>query len=456
MVLLTLLWMSGIALAQTGVTNTVSITPPVGVTNTNPSASCTGGVCSAADADTVLASADLSVTKVASVASGTVGSTFSYVITYANAGPSSAAAVTLTDSLSAAGLTLLSAQASSGSLSTSTGNVTLTLASLSSGAGGTLTLTVQVSSGAGSITNTVGITSTTADPTPSNNTATSTISRPASADLVLTKVASVAGGTQGQTISYTVTLGNLGPSAAQDVTLTDVLSAGLVLQSANSNLGVLTSNASGATVTLGTLNANQTITLTITALVTASTGVVTNTAAGTSTTPDPTPPTPVPVPVPVSSVVTPSLSKTVGSSTVAAGGTTGFTIVIGNAGPSTLTTASIVDTVPSSLSVTSASIGFVPQGGASVPTLFGVSGSTVSGSVTIPPGGTVTLFFNVTALSAGGYTNTVTLTPLAGVINLGASTATAPGTVTSVADLSIVKTASTPNGTGAGATMSFA
>ncbi|MBI2770266.1 MAG: DUF11 domain-containing protein, partial [Burkholderiales bacterium] len=47
-------------------------------------------------------SADLQVTKTASVTGGTVGSTFSYVITFANAGPSAAANVTLTDSLSAA------------------------------------------------------------------------------------------------------------------------------------------------------------------------------------------------------------------------------------------------------------------------------------------------------------------------------------------------------------------
>ena len=109
-----LLICAGWAQAQTGVTNTVSITPPAGVINSNPSPSCTGGVCSAADADTVTPSADLSVTKVASVSRGTAGSTFSYVITFANAGPRNAAAVTLTDNLTAAGLTLVSATASTG------------------------------------------------------------------------------------------------------------------------------------------------------------------------------------------------------------------------------------------------------------------------------------------------------------------------------------------------------
>jgi hypothetical protein len=54
------------------------------------------------------------------------------------------------------------------------------------------------------------------------------------------------------------------------------------------------------------------------------------------------------------------------------------------------------------------------QGGASVPTAFNLSGTTVRGSVTIPLNGTVSVTINVSATAAGGYTNTVTLTPLRG------------------------------------------
>jgi uncharacterized repeat protein (TIGR01451 family) len=137
-------------------------------------------------------------------------------------------------------------------------------------------------------------------------------------------------------------------------------------------------------------------------------------------------------------VVTPSLSKTVGSTTVAVGGTTSFTIVIGNAGPSTLTTASIVDSLPASL--TAYSVVSAVQGGASVPTAFNLSGTTVRGSVTIPLNGTVSVTINVSATAAGGYTNTVTLTPLSNVTNLGSTTATAPGTVGVVVTPSLSKT----------------
>ncbi|MBX3655644.1 MAG: DUF11 domain-containing protein, partial [Ramlibacter sp.] len=107
-----LLALPGLANAQTSVTNVATITPPATVANSNPSASCTSGVCSAADTDSVVTSADLGVTKTASVSTGTVGTTFTYVIAFGNTGPSTAQNVTLTDSLTAAGLTLIRATTS--------------------------------------------------------------------------------------------------------------------------------------------------------------------------------------------------------------------------------------------------------------------------------------------------------------------------------------------------------
>jgi uncharacterized repeat protein (TIGR01451 family) len=64
------------------------------------------------------------------------------------------------------------------------------------------------------------------------------------------------------------------------------------------------------------------------------------------------------------------------------GGTTSFTIVIGNTGPSTLTTASIVDTCRQNLTATQVSS--VHGRWRDVPTAFNLSGTTVRGSVTIP------------------------------------------------------------------------
>ncbi|MEP6791220.1 MAG: hypothetical protein ABI907_07605, partial [Ramlibacter sp.] len=86
-----------VAQAQTSVTNVATITPPASVVNSNPSASCTvAGVCSAADTDAVITSADLTLTKVASAVTGTSGGTVSYTVTLVNLGPSTALNVTLT------------------------------------------------------------------------------------------------------------------------------------------------------------------------------------------------------------------------------------------------------------------------------------------------------------------------------------------------------------------------
>ena len=121
----------------------------------------------------------------------------------------------------------------------------------------------------------------------------------------------------------------------------------------------------------------------------------------------------------VTNAVTPSLTKTVGSTTVAAGGTTSYTIVIGNAGPNVMTTASVVDTLPAGVTASAAGINTTFGGGASAPTAFTASGTSVcrlgdhsgqrDGDGGDPGDG-----------HGGGHlTNTVTLTPLAGVVNLG-------------------------------------
>jgi uncharacterized repeat protein (TIGR01451 family) len=238
----------GLSSAQTSVTNIARVTPPSSVFNTNPSVSCTSGVCQAGDTDTVTPSADLQITKTASVSAATVGQTFSYVITFANAGPSAAANITLTDALT--GLTLVRATSSVGTLQTTGTALTVTQASLASGGGGTITLTVQVSSGSGSITNAVSITSTTPDPTPGNNTSTTVTSRIDSADLQITKTASVSAATVGQTFSYVITFANAGPSAAANITLTDALT-GLTLVRATSSVGTLQTTGTALTVTPG-------------------------------------------------------------------------------------------------------------------------------------------------------------------------------------------------------------
>jgi uncharacterized repeat protein (TIGR01451 family) len=435
------------ALAQTSVTNVATITPPASVVNSNPSPSCTlAGVCPAQDTDTVITSADLGLTKSASVTAGTAGSTFTYVIAFGNSGPSTAQSLTLTDSLSAAGLTLVGAVASSGTLSTSTSNVTLTLASLASGAGGTLTLTVVATSGTGSITNVASITSTTFDPNTVNNTSTSTISRVSSADLRITKTASVSAGTVGQTFSYVITFGNAGPSAAANVTLTDAL-VGLTLVSATNSVGTLQTSTSNVTLTLASLASGAGGTLTLTVQVSTGSGSITNAAALTSTTPDPTPGNNTSTTV-TSRIDSADLriTKTASVSAGTVGQTFSYVITFDNAGPSTAANVTLTDALVG-LTLVSAtnSVGTLQTSSAALTVTLG---SLASGA-----GGTLTLTVQVST-GSGSITNAAALTSTTPDPTPGNNTSTTVTSRIDSADLRITKTASVSAGT-VGQTFSY-
>jgi uncharacterized repeat protein (TIGR01451 family) len=104
------------------------------------------------------------------------------------------------------------------------------------------------------------------------------------ADLSLDKKVDNTTPTLGQNVVFTLTLTNAGPSTATNVTVTDVLPAGLTFVSANPAASY--SSATGIW-TVGTLAAGTTVTLQITATVTQA-GAISNTAeVTTSDQPDP-------------------------------------------------------------------------------------------------------------------------------------------------------------------------
>ncbi|MES2051292.1 MAG: hypothetical protein V4455_04975, partial [Pseudomonadota bacterium] len=140
--------------------------------------------------------------------------------------------------------------------------------------------------------------------------------------------------------------------------------------------------------------------------------------------------------------------------TVGVGGTTTFSFVISNAGPSTVTGASFVDTLPAQFN-NATSLGSQVSGNATTAS-FSISGTTIQGSVTIPSGGGVTVTVQVTAVATGSYTNTLAVTPPVGTTNNGSSTATVAGTVTNVVNLGVSKLqAASTVATGATTTFSF-
>jgi uncharacterized repeat protein (TIGR01451 family) len=107
-----------------------------------------------------------------------------------------------------------------------------------------------------------------------------------SADVLVSK-SGPATATQGSAVTYTVTVGNGGPGAADAVTVTDALPAGLSGVTA-SNGGVV--SATTVIWTVGTLAVNQVASLTVSGTVTAAAGTtLLDVASSASSTPDPDP-----------------------------------------------------------------------------------------------------------------------------------------------------------------------
>lgn len=123
-----------------------------------------------------VASADVALDLAVATVKAKGKTTLTYTITLANAGPSWANGVLVSDQLPA-GTTFASADSSQGTCQTpavgSTGTLTCSIGSLASGVGATVQLIVRVTlKGKGSISDTATVNSTTPDPNGANNTKT--------------------------------------------------------------------------------------------------------------------------------------------------------------------------------------------------------------------------------------------------------------------------------------------
>jgi uncharacterized repeat protein (TIGR01451 family) len=237
--------------------------------------------------------ADLAVTKTDGQTTASPGEQITYTIIVSNAGPEAVTGAIVTDVVPAAllGATwTCSASAGSSCTPSGAGSINDTVDLL---VGGTATylLTGTVDAAAtGTLSNTVTVAPGTGDfdPDTGNNSATDTDTLAPEADLSVTKTDSPDPVLPGGTLTYTVTVTNLGPSAATSVTLVDTLPAGVAFVS--STPGPPTCNIAGPTLTcdLGTLAGGGGIAVTIVTTVNGgAAGILLNTASASAAEPDP-------------------------------------------------------------------------------------------------------------------------------------------------------------------------
>jgi uncharacterized repeat protein (TIGR01451 family) len=355
----------------------------------------------------VNAQADISVVKTASPNPVTPGQELVYTNEVFNAGPSDAQNVVLTDAVPPE---LINPEYSiDGGITWLPWTGSYMIGLLPNGAVRTILIRGTVSpSATGTITNTADVTSTTPDPNPNNNISTvSTGVAPAeSADISVTKSAIPNPVSPGQTVTYTITASNAGPSDAQNVVLTDTVPSEIVNPEYSTD-GGLTWNPWTGSYTIGTLpnGASTTILIRGTASPSA-TGTIENTADITSTTPDPNPCnntySVITIVEPVESADV-SVTKSASPNPVAPGQTLTYAITASNAGPSDAQNVVITDTIPSGI----AGVEFSTDGG--------ITWSPWTGTFnigTLPSGTSRTILIRgtVSSTAKGTITNTANVT----------------------------------------------
>src|SRR5690606_8841314 len=213
--------------------------------------------------------ADIVTVKVTSTAGQTEyipGESVDYTITVTNNGPSDAIDVNIQDT-APVGTTITgwTAVVTTGTVplpnTSGTGNINETIATLPDGAVVTYTVTVQTPPDFDDdLVNAVTVTTPTEDPDPTcDGCETPPLTPDPQADIVTVKVTSTAGQmeyTPGESVDYTITVTNNGPSDAQDVKIVDTAPTGTTI---SSWAAVVTTGTVTLPNTSGTGDLNETI-----------------------------------------------------------------------------------------------------------------------------------------------------------------------------------------------------
>lgn len=388
---------------------------------------------------------DLSITKVASTSTLSIGQTTLFTLTVGNTGPQGATAATVVDVIppglgtltfvSAAGSNAATTLTASSIAGTNTFNGTVTIP-----AGQTLSIVlraVAAANGAPVNSSTVTAAATATDNTLTNNLGTASVVIGPSADLSAAKTANTPSLVVGQTTTFTLTFVNAGPSAVTGARLTDTLPASMgtltFVSASVSGSATLTSRtvAAGAFSGTATLPVNSTLTVVLRA-VAGTVGAVLNTAtiappAGTTDT-SPANNTATAA-VNIGPQADLSITKSATPTVILVDQTTVFTVTVRNLGPSTATAATFTDTLPSGLAgMTINSI--TTSSAAATVTSRATSSSQANATMTLPPGTSITFTLQAIAGGVGQQVNVASVAAPAGVIDPVSSNNSAQATVT--------------------------
>jgi uncharacterized repeat protein (TIGR01451 family) len=336
--------------------------------------------------------ADLAVLKSVDQPRPNVGGIVTFTVTLSNSGPNTATDVVISDPLPS-GLQFVGATASQGAYDNATG--LWTVGTVAPSTPQTLLIEARVVSPDAQTNVAAVFHDDQFDPDPANNTGIATVT-PQRADLAVTKTVSDVTPNVGDTVTFTVTLANLGPDAATGVTVHDLLPAGVTFVSA---APAGSYNPATGVWTVGTVNPSAAQTLTLTARV-VSPGAATNTATITAADqfdPDTTNNT-------ASATATPqqadlAIAKTVSNTTPNVGDVITYTVTLTNNGPDAATGVTVSEPLPAGLSFVSASPGLGSYNSATGMWTVG----------TVAGGATVVLTLNARVVSPAAQTDTATV-----------------------------------------------
>jgi large repetitive protein len=196
------------------ITNTATVSGGGDVNPANNAATDSGGT------GTV---ADVSIVKTTGTPTLEPGERAAYTLEVRNAGPSTAADVTVTDTLPGADYAGVTATSTTGTCTTA---VACTIGSLAPGETAEISIGGEVLGNDVTLVNSATVDTTTDDPDPSNDSDEAEVVVQRAVDLAVVKAAAAPTAAIGSPFSYTIDVENKGPLTATDVVVTDPVPSG--------------------------------------------------------------------------------------------------------------------------------------------------------------------------------------------------------------------------------------